>query len=227
MGIIPSPQYLQPARPETVDGSFLGSDTDGTDQTTFTFASKTLGAAQSDRVIVVGVTGIGTTGAARSISSVTIGGVTATEIHTETNSHQVVAQYAAVVPTGTTGDIVVTWNTTMNQVGVGWWRLPGADIASVAAAGDENGAADTTQTASVNVAAGSFVIANSYNVNSSAATASYDTLDEDYDSNVDGTHYHAAASRLIETADASRQTECTVTASSGGGGMVLASYPHT
>lgn len=77
--------------------------------TIYTFSTQALGSASATRRVIVGIGLIAT--AARTISSVTIGGVSATEVDTAADSNNFAyrtSMYIADVPTGATGDVVVT-----------------------------------------------------------------------------------------------------------------------
>lgn len=109
----------------TVD--FLQTTGDTTDASAYTFAGQSLGAAADDRYIVVSAVGR-KAGAAFTLLSISIGGVAATIItqitNTITNS-DAAALVIAKVPTGATGDIVVTWSTTILRCQINVWRLTG------------------------------------------------------------------------------------------------------
>lgn len=109
----------------SLDLTFRAHPVDASSQTTYTFSSVAIGAADASRVVVVAVTGARGAGTP-SISSVTIGGVSATLGRYETNGFSAsVGIYAAVVPTGTTADVVVTWDSGMNRCGLGVWTCNG------------------------------------------------------------------------------------------------------
>src|SRR3990167_11105596 len=93
--------------------AFLQVNGSATDLTTYTFSAENLGVAASDRFIVVTITGRSSDGGARTIDTVTIGGVTATINIQIANSGSFNGIATAAVPTGTTGDIVITWSGTM------------------------------------------------------------------------------------------------------------------
>jgi len=103
--------------------TFLQTASDATNLQTYTFSSQNLGAANSKRYIIVAIasrnTRLGTT-----INSVRIGGVTATisvqSNHDDSPNSSVAGLAVANVPTGTTGDIVVTFSTTMLRA---YWCL--------------------------------------------------------------------------------------------------------
>lgn len=94
--------------------TYQGFAVDGTNGTGYTFSAMPIGAsAARDRVFVI----IGARAFANDLlapTSVTIGGVSATEVYApapqnySTNSN-IIALYSAVVPTGTTADVVVTF----------------------------------------------------------------------------------------------------------------------
>lgn len=81
-----------------------------------TFADADIGTADPYRVVVLGITW----GAVATITSITIGGITATLAVAGSSN---VAIYYAAVPTGTTADIVIDFNTTSGAVGLGIYSL--------------------------------------------------------------------------------------------------------
>ena len=104
--------------------SFAVVDTDfsTTDLTTYTFSAQTLGEAHATRKIIVAIAGVsGAT--SRTISSVTVDGVTATAVITRINSGNSrnghASIYIADVPSNTTGDVVVTWSGSMLNTMIG------------------------------------------------------------------------------------------------------------
>jgi len=76
--------------------------------TTFTFSSQNLGVASADRRIVVTMRGRKLAGG--TVSSATIGGVAATIHINRDQASGSTAIISAIVPTGTTGDIVINWS---------------------------------------------------------------------------------------------------------------------
>ena len=133
----------------SLTGTFLQEAADSTDLTTYTYAAQNLGAASSGRVIVVGVSGRQST--ARTITGVTIGGVTATEWGTRGSSQNPLGIWAATVPSGTTGDVVVTFSSGMLRSRIVMWAVTGGASLSNASSG--------TDTATVTGAAGGFIVA--------------------------------------------------------------------
>lgn len=97
-----------------------------TSETVYTFSGRSLGTASSNRYIIVTIGGA--TGN-RTISSVTIAGVTATEIGQATgqdvgsSAYSTSGIYIAAVPTGTTGDVVVTFSSIETGCGIGVYAV--------------------------------------------------------------------------------------------------------
>ena len=128
------------------------TDTSGStaNASTFTFTSQAFGAEDSSRVIVVTTAGSfnNKTG---SVSGITIGGVTGTEIVSvafRSGDATAAAIYAAAVPTGTTGTVVVTLSTTTGAssrgFGIGVYRLTGNRTNTLSVNTEDGGAVIAT-----------------------------------------------------------------------------------
>ena len=110
-----------------------------TDLTTYTFSSQSLGTASTSRKIVVGATGAAT--ALRAVSTLTVAGNSASLVvaANENGLNFYNSELWQVdVPTGTTGDVVVTWNGGMIRGAIGVWAVYGALSAAHATATDIN-----------------------------------------------------------------------------------------
>lgn len=109
------------------DYAFLQAATpDTTDTDTYTFSSQNLGTAAADRYIIVAAAGR-TVSTDLNISSITVGGVTATVVQSAQSAvgDNDLTIAIAAVPTGTTGDVVVTYNTTSLRCQICLWRATG------------------------------------------------------------------------------------------------------
>ena len=120
-------------------------DTDISNSSSYTFSSQSIGAADSNREVVVALMmrASGTV----TVSSVTIGGVSATQDATASNlvssNTTLVAFYRAAVPTGTTADVVVNLSAGAVRCFIGVWTTD----ASVSVDGtDSSQAEDDTVT---------------------------------------------------------------------------------
>lgn len=129
--------------------SYLAGTEDATDQTTYTFAAQSFGAAAADRHIAVAIST--RANAARSISSVTIGGVAATPAFVANNAASgadMAAIYVANVPTGATGSVVVVMSAAMVRCAIAVYRMTGLNSATPV---DTAGVAVTSAAPSVNL----------------------------------------------------------------------------
>lgn len=162
-----------------MDISYLQTDTSTSDLTTYTFSSQNLGTADAGRYIVVCVSARNTAGSL-TVSSVSVGGVSASSITQITNSgsnHNVAAIAICAVPSGTTGDIVVTFAAGALRCVVNAYRLVDIDSATpsdtvTSIANDPTGALD--------VPAGGAAIGVS-NSGTGATATSWTGITEDYD----------------------------------------------
>lgn len=102
----------------TVD--YVTTTNSGSGLTTYTFTSVSLGAEGGNRQIIVGISSsVGTSG--RTVSSVTVAGVSATSLvfrDSGGGSSRISALWIANVPTGATGNIVVTFSGSMARAGI-------------------------------------------------------------------------------------------------------------
>ena len=98
------------------------SVSDSTAKSTFTFSGVSFGSAETNRLIVVLVAM-----ASGTISSVSIGGVTASLIQSNTNATSQNDLYAAVVSTGTSGDVVINGANSPISAGIAVWSLYGVN----------------------------------------------------------------------------------------------------
>lgn len=135
----------------SADVTFLSEQKSGNDTTGYSFSGVSLGAAASDRYIIATVHA---TASGRTIASVTIGGVTATDVLASNLNYGI---FIANVPTGDTGDVVVTLDAGGTSMHVGLWRITGLVSATADDTDDGRGVtgSDTpTGTLSIDVSVG-------------------------------------------------------------------------
>lgn len=113
--------------------TFLGSDEQsGNASTTVTFSSKTLGAAGANRQIIVCTY---TTGATPIVQTLTVNGVSATALKQASGGAVTEAEiWIATVPTGTSGDIVLTYVGVNGDIGIAWFDVRNAQSTAAATA---------------------------------------------------------------------------------------------
>ena len=163
--------------------SFLSNQTSGTDATETTFSAVSLGTAAADRYVVAVVH---ISSSARVLQKITVGGVQLATTTVTTGYYWI---GIGNVPTGATGDVVVTCDTTCTSFSVGLWRLD--NLTSSTASDTDIGAGVTgsdtpTGTLTIDVPADGTVIAACSQIGPAAVTASWVNVDEDFDG-VDGT----------------------------------------
>lgn len=179
------------------------------DASSHTFTSRSFGAAAGDRYIVVGV--VSRSANAASISSVTIGGVSATEVNQIRNSADgfstLAGMFIAAVPTGISGTVAVSYSTTMIRSAIVVWRLVGS-TGVVAAHGTGTGAVLET---SMNVPAGGVACAIVYN--HVAATATWAGVTEDTPMTlIESTASYTSGSENFATEQVGLTVGCTLSA---------------
>ena len=190
-----------------------------TNPTTYTFSTLDFGTASADRVVhaVVAIR-LASSGIA---ITVTIGGVAATQNVNLESSKWYGGVYSAVVPSGTTGDIVVTCAANATACAVTWYASTGLSsaIAVSTVTGNANDAHILT------TVAGGFFIAGNFNQNTRTTTWTNATEDVDDTS-------HAGAGEIVAYAmahDATVGASVTITDTLSGtpgtsNGFVAASF---
>ena len=199
-----------------VTASYEATAVSVTDLTTYTFSGLAIGTAAPDRKVVVIVSG---SVASRSVSSVTVGGISATLVKSQTDTNAIIEIWQAVVPTGTTGDVVVVWSGAMTRCGVGVWAVYEAAIAAF----DTGSSNADPMTDTLNCPANGVVIGGATNSNTVSAHA-WTGITENFDDLVESVTYHTGAFLTFSTT----QTGLTVTADPDGAAadtaMVCASW---
>tara|TARA_Y100000031_G_C8217101_1_gene383991 strand:+ start:110 stop:1165 length:1056 start_codon:yes stop_codon:yes gene_type:complete len=124
LGFLAGADFLTP----TATSSFTASAVDTTDASSYTFSSQAIGAADSTRIVVVGIaTGDANVGSP-TINSVTVGGSSATAVIEQAALvRSKCAIYQRAIASGTTADIVVNLSGSAYGCGIGLWRMVGAN----------------------------------------------------------------------------------------------------
>lgn len=154
--------------------SLNASDVNGT---SYTVAGASLGAAASDRYIVIVATTQSVTGAI-TVSSATIGGVAATSVTSQALSVVAAHMWIAAVPSGITGDIVVNFSTTSDHHSVAVWSITG--LTSTTPIDTDGNAVEPPTAVTLTSEVGGVVIGAVWSAD--AVTFSWSGATEDYDS---------------------------------------------
>jgi len=173
--------------------TFLQGTADAANASVYTFTAQNLGAAASDRRIIVSFGARAVGGTAMSVSSITVGGISATiNAQTANTSADVclVATATAHVPTGTSGDIVVTVSRSCVRAGITVYSASG--LTSEVASDSDTSTAVSPATSSVTIPSGGFMVG--FAVSSGASAATWSGLTEDFDGVSEGTLVYTSAS---------------------------------
>jgi hypothetical protein len=181
-----------------VTGAATDSSVSASAASTYTFSNQAIGTATSDRVVIVNFGSLKDTSATYSVTSVTIGGVAATRIHsTQTQTSWGLSSYYATVPTGTTADIVIVHSANMNRCGIQVVTTTNiGELHQVALAEASSGSDPLSFT--VDAPAGSLVVGYVYDTGSSSQT--WTELTENFDEQISATHYHSGAIKNYSSA---------------------------
>ena len=187
--------------------SFLQATVSTANATEYTFSDQNFGTESAGRHIIVA---IGTRGAIAGTAggiSATIGGVAATmaapvEGTSDGTNASFTALAIAAVPTGTSGDVVVTFDATMLRCGIGMWEV--TNVSGTTAHDTATSIADDP-TGSLDVPAGGFVVGVSFA--RETENASWTGITENYDAVAETIFGHSGASDTF----AEQQTGLTVT----------------
>lgn len=175
------PMFSPAAGVAAADVSYLTVVDSSANATTYNFTSVTLGTAASDRYIFVVCHFTSSSGASRSISSASIGGVSAAiaiSASTDGLSTEIgCGVFSAAVPTGTTGTISVTLDSTGGSCQIGVYRVTGLGSQTAVATNSNSG---TNPSTTVDVNAGGFVLGGLIHSVSTQAV-SWTGLTEQYD----------------------------------------------
>lgn len=185
---------------------------DTVDRTTYTFTAVDIGTASSTRLVVVTVQGRGNPLANRTISSATIGGVSATLVSNQSGGNPS-AIISAVVTTGTTADVVITWSAGMSICIIGSYSL--YDLASNTATQTRTDNTWSSGKAEVSLPVENNGIVIGGVSSTTSSSASWSNLNENYDSLQEGRTYSSASKQMTSTA-ASYNISVTIGANSAG-----------
>ncbi|KKL65245.1 hypothetical protein LCGC14_2156910 [marine sediment metagenome] len=176
-----------------VTSTFIDNTKIDANQTVYTFSNHAIGTASADRYVVVGVGGRG--GADKSVSSVTVGGTSLTELVELKAFVNTSALWWGNITTGTTADIVVTWDSSgRTGTGIGVYTLTGVDgtVSDTASDSDANG----TDAASINLtvpAGGAVIATNKAGGLISASTWTWTGVTEDFEQTIEIDNTQTAA----------------------------------
>jgi hypothetical protein len=189
--------------------SYQTAAADATDATSYTFSSQAIGTdTGSTRTVLLAIYGLNVT-ALRTISSLTVGGVSGTLLHSNSvssGSFSSVAFYAFTSVSGTTATVAVTWSGQQLRCQIGLWAAYDlSSLTPVATASSTSASA----TLNVNTSADGMVLAAGYG--NASATFTWTGVTERYDAATETVGFSVADASGV-TAESPR----TVSASQAG-----------
>lgn len=186
--------------------SFEASEIKATNATVFTHTAMALGTASGDRQIVVAIDALNVA-ALRTILSVTVAGVTATElVFASVNQglrYTHAAIYIATVPAGATGDVVITWSGSQERASCATYAVYGA----LSTADDTNTSTADPMVATLDIPANGVAVGVAHGESTPTAFV-WTNLTEDYDEFVEATSYHTGASDAFATQQSALSITC-------------------
>lgn len=183
--------------------TYLQTATSGTDGSSFTFASQNLGTADNNRYIVVGVIGRSQDGTDKSLSSITVGGSTATIATSAWNSGNIAGIAVVKVPTGATGDVVVTFSATMGSCAIALWSE--LNLSSLTAS---DTGTDTTDPLSTNITMTNGFIVAIAKTDNAGDSATWTNVDENFDAADADTNRMSGGSKSYTTSQTNLPVTC-------------------
>lgn len=166
----------------------------GTNATDYSgsFDGISVGAAQSDRYVIVGVGGHRASGSPNSITSVTISGVSATKVVESISADATMSSlWIANVPTGSTVDIDVVWGVGQGRMGIAVWYATGL---SAGTAVDSGGSTADPATDTLTTSSDGFGVGYAFTNDAGTATWTGFTEETSSDEQIEGVSNHSAAS---------------------------------
>ncbi len=171
--------FAYPSPVIAAGGVALYRDTDlqSASLTTYTFTGKAIGPAAGDRYVFVGTfQGFAT----KTVSSMTIGGISASLVVSKSAASGTAELWMANVPTGTTATIVVTWSGGVDiACGIGVWSATG--LSSTTPVDTDTGVISSGTPLVLTSTAGGFAL--SCGVHPQTSDLFYSGVTEDYDTN--------------------------------------------
>lgn len=206
--------------------AFLQSAVNTTNLTTYTFTSANLGTVVANRYIIVSAVGIQNT--VRTLNSLTVAGVTATQIQNVSvnpaGGTRLASLWAVAMPSNSTGNIVMTFNGLMGRAGyAAWWATSSYDMTSPYDSANNTAISGGSFSVTVNTPSGGVAIAADVeSVTSGTATTVWTGVSVDYNDSFpgattqgqSGAHTSVAAGTLTMTASITNGTNCVVVGAS-------------
>lgn len=154
--------------------TWTAGDSSGTSNTTYTFTSKSLGTASASRRIAVLIGGVASS---RTVSSVTVAGVSLSFVARYAHNTVTEELWMGSVPSGTSGNVVVTWDNTNSYTSIDVFACYGLSSNTPIATQTWEPLDFPGKNVTITSVAGGFVIAGSCGLgNNVGRTTTYTTI---------------------------------------------------
>jgi hypothetical protein len=203
--------------------SFRTSANSGsTDQSvsSVTFTSMDIGTASSTRYVVFGIAGRDASATVTAFSSVTLAGTNMTSLVQQFDSGSFAGLFILNVTTGTTADIVVTWNHTVSRWAGATWAC--YDLLSATPRATNSSTSSGTSTLDVNTIANGIIIDIGF---ANATAASISGVTQDFINTANTGSIEIGGSKQVTTLGTPTATSITWTSGSVGASVSVSLDP--
>ncbi len=100
------------------EATYITSAENAANQSSYTFSSQPIGAAASNRVVVICITGNGGAAGTATVTGVTVGGNSCTKANDVLDNECAASIWYVSLASGTTADVVVTWTGAKGDCGI-------------------------------------------------------------------------------------------------------------
>lgn len=196
--------------------------------TTYTFSSASLGTAADDRIIAVVVSTYSGAAVGPTVSSLTIGGVSANfRLRAVGATNVTVELWTLAVPLGTTANIVVQWSVGVVRCGAGVFRIVGSDGEAPSDTATNTGTGNLSTTIDV-VDNGALLAGVGGTRGASTFSTTLAGVTESYDEVIGGGTCHSGGCADLSTGESGRTVSATFNVAPDiGAGLVAAAWSPT
>lgn len=218
------PLLLKSTNPTTI--TYNANSTDTVDRSTYTFAGISFGTTTNRNCVAVV---FGTrANSARTVTSVTIGGVSATLVETAnqtTGGADISSMYVASGVSGTTGDIVITMSNTMLRMVVASYSIYNTFSCTPYNSNDNIGTTGGTLATTVNIPANGAVLGAIWLSGSTSMSSSWTGANEDFDTQPEtSSNAFSGSHQNLTNAETARSISVAITGTVAASSLVTASW---
>lgn len=188
--------------------------------TSVTFAAQNLGAAASDRKILITVSAEADAAGTPTVSALSVQGIAATLVATGAGADGRASVYIVNVPSGSTGDIALTFSTAYGRLVVGVYRITG--LLSSTAFHTASAINNDPLTAAINVKSGGFAVA--VMAGGGGGSVAWTGLTEDFDIALGALSEHSGASKKFLADQTGLSVSADLSSADLTGGLAIASF---